>query len=146
MGVIEQMVDAAPGSPLAAAMAERATLLQASQANHDAVLTPQEPGGLSHSDRHVLAARIAWLSGNNRLAGHYAKAGGALQADARMGAILRHVELVTLTPREATKADITRLTVAGVDPADIVRLSQLIAFVSYQVRVIAGLRLIGAAS
>jgi uncharacterized protein YciW len=146
MGVIEQMVDVTPGSPLAAAMAVRATLLQASQANYDAVLTPQDPGGLSHRERYCLAARIARLSGDDRLAAHYAAAGGDLPADARMAAILRHVDLVTLTPRDATKDDIATLTHAGVGPADIVRLSQVIAFVSYQVRVIAGLRLVGAAA
>ncbi len=146
MGVIEQMVGAAPGSPLAEAMAARANLLQASQANYDAVLTPREPGGLSHRERYLLAARIARLSGDDRLAAHYAAAGGDLPADARMAAILRHVDLVTLTPRDATQDDIATLTNAGVDTADIVRLSQVIAFVSYQVRVIAGLRLMGAAA
>jgi uncharacterized protein YciW len=33
------------------------------------------------------------------------------------------------------------LRTAGLDDADIVRLSELIAFVSYQIRVVAGLRL-----
>jgi uncharacterized protein YciW len=146
MGVIEQMVDVAPGSPLAEAMAARANLLQASQANYDAVLTPQEPGGLSHRERYLLAARVARLSGDDRLAAHYVAAGGDLPEDARMAAILRHVDLVTLAPRDATQDDIATLTHAGVAPDDIVRLSQLIAFVSYQVRVIAGLRLVGAAS
>ena len=145
MGVIEQMVEAAPGSPAAAAMAERTALLQASEANYAAVLTPQDPGGLSHPERFALAARIAQLSGDAKLAAHYTAHAANLPADARMTAILRHTDLVTLTPKDATAADIAALQEAGVDTADIVRLSQIIAFVSYQVRVIAGLRLIGAA-
>jgi len=35
----------------------------------------------------------------------------------------------------------TDLSISGLDDADIVRLSELIAFLSYQIRVIAGLRL-----
>jgi uncharacterized protein YciW len=63
--------------------------------------------------------------------------------DARLAAILRHVDMVTRTPRQATRADIEALKAAGVEEADIVRLSELVAFVSYQARVIAGLRLPG---
>ena len=144
MGVIEQMVDAQPGSPVAEAMAARAALLQASEANYAAVLTPQDPGGLSHQARFMLAARIARLSGDDRLAAHYAGHSEPPE-DARMPAILRHVDLVTLSPRDATADDIATLQQAGVADADIVRLSQVVAFVSYQVRVIAGLRLMGAA-
>jgi uncharacterized protein YciW len=146
--VIEQMSDVAPGSSLAEALAVRAGLMQASQANYAAVLTPQDPGGLSHRDRFALASRIARLNGDERLAVHYADAAGGIMADAgssaRMAAILHHVDLVALTPRDATPCDIAALQKAGVVTADIVRLSQLIAFVSYQVRVIAGLRLMGA--
>ena len=144
MGVIEQMVNAQPGSPVAEAMAARAALLQASEANYAAVLTPQDPGGLSHQARFTLAARIARLSGDDQLAAHYA-GHGEVPVDACMAAILRHVDLVTLSPRDATADDIAILQQAGVAEADIVRLSQVVAFVSYQVRVIAGLRLMGAA-
>jgi uncharacterized protein YciW len=61
--------------------------------------------------------------------------------DARAKAILRHTDLVTLNPKEATPDDVLALRTAGLDDADIVRLSELIAFVSYQIRVVAGLRL-----
>jgi len=149
--VIEQLIDAAPGSPVEEAMAARAALMQASQANYDAVLTPQDPGGLSQPLRFALAARVARLGGDSKLAAHYA-AGGALPEtdaswhDALMIAILRHVDLIATSPRDATQADIAALQAAGVPTGDIVRLSQLIAFVSYQLRLIAGLRLTGAAS
>jgi len=61
--------------------------------------------------------------------------------DARLKAIIRHTDLITTNPKEATAEDIAALRAAGLDDADIVRLSELIAFVSYQVRVVAGLRL-----
>lgn len=142
--VIEQLIDAAPGSRVAEAMAARAPLMQASQANYDAVLTPQDPGGLSQPLRFALAARVARLGGDAQLAAHYAAGGALPESDASMTAILRHVDLIATTPRDATKADIAALQAAGVATGDIVRLSQLIAFVSYQLRLIAGLRLMGA--
>ena len=41
--------------------------------------------------------------------------------------------------------DISKLQAVGVSDADIVRLCELIAFVAYQVRVVAGLRLMNGA-
>jgi uncharacterized protein YciW len=147
--VIEQLIDPAPGSPVAEAMAARAALMQASQANYDAVLTPQDPGGLPQPLRFALAARVARLGGDAQLAAHYAAGGALPETDASwqaaaMTAVLRHVDLIATTPRDATAADIAALQAAGVTTGDIVRLSQLIAFVSYQLRLIAGLRLMGA--
>ncbi len=141
-GLIESMV---PSPRAAAAMAQRAQLMAASEANARAVLSPQDPGGLSQAARLAFAARIAALNGDEALAAHYrATAGEPCAQDARFIAMQRHVDLVTTAPREATRDDIAALQQAGVADADIVRLSQLIAFVNYQVRLIAGLRLIGA--
>ncbi len=150
-GVIEQMVEVAPGSPLAVALAARAGLLAASQANYQAVFTPADPGGLPPGLRLALGARMARLGGDERLAAHYEAAASYYEpdtdgSDPRRQAILRHVDLVTAEPRQASAADIAALQDAGVAPADIVRLSQVIAFLSYQLRLIAGLRLMGAAA
>ncbi|TIN07317.1 MAG: hypothetical protein E5Y59_17260, partial [Mesorhizobium sp.] len=57
--------------------------------------------------------------------------------------IVRHADRLTLAPREATRAHVDALREVGVTDADIVRLSELAAFVNYQVRVIAGITLIG---
>ena len=142
-GLIESMV---PSPRAAAAMAQRAQLIAASEANGRAVLSPQDPGGLSQGARLAFAARIAALNGDEALAAHYraAPVGEPYAQDASFLAMQRHVDLVTTTPRQATRDDISTLQQAGVADADIVRLSQLIAFVNYQVRLIAGLRLIGA--
>ena len=142
--VIERLIEAPPGSPVAEAIAARGELMRASQANYDAVLTPADPGGLARPLRFALAARVARLGGDEQLADHYAADGALPEPDGRLAAILRHVELIATTPRDASRADIAALQAAGVATADIVRLSQLIAFVSYQLRLIAGLRLIGA--
>lgn len=147
------------GSGLAGVLAERAQILGLSQAAHDAVLLPHEPGGISHGERAALAARMARANADGILAEHYQGLlrqagespallaiadGSAADTDARLRAITRHVDLVTLSPKDATKADIAALAAAGLSEPDIVRLAELIAFVNYQARVIAGLRLLGA--
>ncbi|MNL55321.1 hypothetical protein D3C87_1787260 [compost metagenome] len=60
----------------------------------------------------------------------------------RIAAVLRHVDLVTLTPKQATRANIDALSAAGLDDRDIVTLAGLIAFVNYQVLVVAGLKML----
>lgn len=49
--------------------------------------------------------------------------------------------MLTCAPRTATKDDIQTLYEAGVSDADIVRLAELAAFLGYQARLVAGLRL-----
>ena len=61
--------------------------------------------------------------------------------DARLKAIIRHTNLVNINHKDAVIEDVAALPAAGLDSADIVQLSGLIAFVSYQVRVVARLGL-----
>ena len=49
---------------------------------------------------------------------------------------------MTLTPEKATRADVERLREAGLDDRDVVTLAGLIAYVNYQIRVVAGLRML----
>jgi CMD domain protein len=156
--VIEALAGVAPGSALATALVARAEIMRLSQASHDAVLVPQAPGGISWAERAALAQRMAHQNGNETLAAHYAgylartgesdrlagvaHPGGAASSDPRLAAIVAHADLLTIAPREATRGHIEALKVAGIEEADIVRLSELVAFVNYQVRVIAGLRLL----
>ena len=158
--VIETVSGAGSRAEVAAALGERAELMRASQASYEAIMNPRQPGGLAWARRLALACRMARLNGEGDLARHYREAlsrmedaGAAALADpaapaprdARLAAILRHVDLVTRAPREATRQDIEALKAAGMAEADIVRLAQLIAFVNYQARVIAGLKLLEAA-
>ena len=62
-------------------------------------------------------------------------------SDSRLKAIVRHTDLVTLNPKTAVAGDVAALQSIGMNDPDIVRLSQLIAFVSYQIRVVQSLRL-----
>ncbi|OAE97718.1 hypothetical protein AYJ54_34590 [Bradyrhizobium centrolobii] len=62
----------------------------------------------------------------------------------RLAAALEHAHLLVLRPRDAASADMKALLGAGWSNTGIVALSQLVAFLSFQVRVVAGLRTLGA--
>ena len=156
MDIFETVVAKAAGitksSPLKGILALRSDILELTENSHDASLRPNQPGGLNHAERAGLACRIAKRNNESVLARHYETMFGVGSQsfantefdggeDARAKAILRHTDLVTLNPKEATADDVLALHTAGLDDADIVRLSELIAFVSYQIRVVAGLRL-----
>ncbi len=161
MDIFETIVAKAAGisaaSPLAEVLSGRSDILELTEKSHDAALRPKQPGGLTHSERAALACRIALLNNEAVLARHYdnligdgilaiADTGFDGGGDIRLRAILRHTDLVTVDPKEAAGGDISALKSAGIAEADIVRLSQLIAFVSYQIRLVAGLRLMAEAS
>jgi len=155
--LIESFAGVAPNGTVGDALRQRAEIVKLSEAAHDAVLVPREPGGLSHALRAALAARMARHLGDPAAASHYdfyvTHQGDAETApltqpgshadDPRTEAIVCHVDLLTLSPRDATRGSIEALRAAGVEEADIVRLSELAAFVNYQLRVVAGLRLLG---
>jgi len=154
--LIETLAAVPKDSRLGEALRARTEILRLSEAAHDAVLVPRDPGGVSHALRAALAARMCRHVGNDELAQHYdgylahigdaevaplAEPGG-LSGDPLLNAMARHADLLTLAPRDATRADIAALTSAGLAEADIVRLAELAAFVNYQLRVIAGLKLL----
>jgi CMD domain protein len=63
---------------------------------------------------------------------------------ARLAAALEHAHLLVFRPRDAAPAAIQALLRAGWSNTAIVTLSQLVAFLSFQVRAVAGLRTLGA--
>lgn len=157
--VIDHVLGLDPSSPLDTLRNERAKLKQLTQTSYEAALHPKEPRNFSYAERAALAARMAGLWKSAELAGHYreliAKEGGEDEAvsiansawrpaddNSRLAAILRHVDLVTLTPKQATRGNIEALYAAGLDDRDIVTLAGLIAFVNYQVLVVAGLKML----
>ena len=62
----------------------------------------------------------------------------------KLGAALEHAHLLVFRPRDASPADMQALLDAGWSSTAIVVLSQLVAFLSFQVRSVAGLRTLGA--
>jgi CMD domain protein len=63
----------------------------------------------------------------------------------RLSAALEHAHLLVFRPRDASPAALQALLDAGWSTSGIVTLSQLVAFLSFQIRVIIGLRALGAA-
>jgi CMD domain protein len=63
---------------------------------------------------------------------------------ARIAAALEHAHLLVFHPRDADPAAIRALLEAGWSDTAIVTLSQLVAFLCFQIRTIAGLRTLGA--
>ncbi|MDH3658819.1 MAG: hypothetical protein OEU92_02130 [Alphaproteobacteria bacterium] len=130
----------------------RADILAMTDAASAAVLRPKDTGAFSHGQRAGLAARIARLNGKEDLAQHYGQDlsdddtkladpsfdGGA---DERLQAMLAFTDRVAVSPKDATTEDIESLSNAGIADADIVRLTQLNAFLAYEIRLVEGLRL-----
>src|SRR5262249_30460070 len=96
-------------------------------------------------DKSLIAhyrARLATLDPSGALA--RTVEGGAELTNARWDTIIAHVDLVTRGPGSATRDDIDELLGAGLSRHAVVSLSQLIAYVNFQARVLAGLRMLGA--
>jgi CMD domain protein len=155
--LIDDMLGIAPGSPLAALRRRRPEALRHSQGAYEELLRPADPGGVSYEERAALALRVALREGEAALAARYCALLGHLGAQAeieaaedlsgagattgeRLAALLRHADLVALRPGECGQADIDRLAALGLSPRDVVAVTQLVAFVPYQVRLLAGLR------
>ena len=142
--VIDRAAGLAPGDPLHAARRFRAKVAQATQASHDALL--QQPvDGLSTEDRVRVAAHVCTIAGAPTLVRHYeallaAAPGRDAPPSPALPAMLEFAAALTTDPRQGDRAAIAALRRAGLGDAAIVALAQLVAFLSYQLRVVAGLQ------
>jgi CMD domain protein len=153
--VMDDLAGLAPDSALAKLRRERPDVVKHLQGSDDVIFSPADDGGLTRAERAAAALRIAELLRDEALVVHYrvrltaldlsgalAKTveGGARLTEGRWDAILAHVDLVTRGPGSATRDDIETLTSVGLSSHAIVSLSQLISYVAFQSRVLAGLR------
>ncbi|WP_160123227.1 CMD domain-containing protein [Rhodovarius lipocyclicus] len=135
--VLDELLGIAPGSHLDALRSLRPDVRNATQGSEDAIFNA--PSGLTPAERHAVARQVALWNDSAALAAHHApKAGDS----PRLPVLLAHAEMLTLRPHEATPAAVAALTAAGLSPADVVMLSQLIAYVNYQTRMLHGLKLL----
>ncbi|HEY7295968.1 MAG TPA: CMD domain protein, partial [Dehalococcoidia bacterium] len=148
------------GSALAQLRARRPEATGHTQGSYRALFTDPSAVPVSRTERFATALRVASLHREPTLAEHYtaqlrATPGGSEQliadlltgpeaADlpARLRAMLAHADLLVVRPAAATPADLQALQAVGLSDAEIVTVSQLIAFVSFQVRVLIGLSLL----
>lgn len=63
----------------------------------------------------------------------------------RVSAALDHAHMLVFHPRDAAPSALRRLLDAGFSTDEVVTLSQLVAFLTFQIRVVAGLAALGAA-
>lgn len=140
--VIDTAAGLAPSSALQTARRFRSTVVEATQASHEALL--YEPvTGLSTADRLRVAVHCCEAAEAHQLAAHYR----ALLVQQPVGdastptlpAMLTWAGLLTTDPRRGDRAALQALRAAGMADPAIVALAQLVAFLSYQTRVGAGL-------
>jgi CMD domain protein len=146
-------------SAVGALRAQRSEIASYIQGSYDALLEPVDEAGVSRLERGLAALRVAILEQSATLIDHYraylAKQGAPADLvtateraelgaplSPRLLALLEHVDRLTKEPRVATPEDLATLKAQGLSDANIVTISQLIAFLSFQVRVIAGLQLL----
>ncbi|HXM54253.1 MAG TPA: alkylhydroperoxidase domain protein [Candidatus Dormibacteraeota bacterium] len=142
--VLNALAGIVPGSPLAALRERRAEAREHTQGSYRALFQPAEPGGVSRHERAAIAVRVAAAHRDRRLADHYAAAlaNGEIPAD-RLDAELAHADLLATHPADAGPEHLVALGAAGLSVRDIVTVSQVIAYVSFQARVLAALLLLG---
>ncbi|OAJ62294.1 CMD domain protein [Paraburkholderia ginsengiterrae] len=156
--VIDRIAGLTPGSAAHATRHKRAKVAAATQRSYDVLFDPALPD-LPLADRLCVALYACTLSKAPALAAHYAQqlaAIGAARAvidqiaqgatsDAafeppRLRAMLTFTRTLIEAPIEGDKAALERLRDAGIATPAVVVLAQLIAFLSYQIRLTAGLQ------
>ena len=163
LDVISQLAGIQPGSALAELRMQRPEATGHAQGSYAALFDPDDIGDLSVDERLAAALRVATLHAAASAAAHYrqrlAEAGatpdvvtrtaggaGVAEVPTRLQAILRHADLLAVAPARARPADLQALADVGLSTRAIVTLSQVIAFVSFQLRVLRGLELLGGLS
>lgn len=162
--MLNELAGLAPASPIAAVRALRPDVVRHSQGSYEKLLAPPAATGLTLIERALVALRVAVLTDSPTLMQHYRQrladlgvapatlaaiaqpdnimADNMMALDQRSAAIMRHVDLLTRAPGQATPEDLYKLQASGLSSPEIVTLSQLIAFLSFQVRVLPVLSLL----
>lgn len=158
---IDQLAGLQADHALHAIRHQREKVALATQACEDLLLGSQLPSSLSQAERLVLAAEQARVSGITALQQLYQQRAQALPltaalhrvldepgcstGDARLDAMLHFVRSLALEPAQSDKQALLAIPASGLSVDDTVLLAQLIGFISYQARVIAGLQAMVAA-
>lgn len=193
--VIDTLAGIEPGSALDAIRKRRPAARDQAQASYLALFAPENPGGVTPTERFAVAAFVTGLHGRAETAAFYAAglavtgaspelrsaidtaiaaakgqgpygsypagplsredtigpihrvaAEARLALGSRLAAALDHMHLLVFHPRDAAPAALQALLDAGWSTTDIVTLSQIAAFLSFQIRVVAGLRALAGAA
>jgi alkylhydroperoxidase domain protein/CMD domain protein len=166
--VLDALAGIDAGSPLAELRRLRPDATVHTEGAHRALFAPADAGGVGATERAAVALRVAARHREPRLAAHYRRLltasgeGGDDLADAvaalvpglraaplvngplarRLHAELDHADLLATRPADARPEHLAVLAAVGVTVRDVVTVSQVIGYVSFQARVLAGLRLL----
>src|SRR6218665_3119016 len=160
--VIDKLAGLPAGSQLHALRHQREKVAVASQGSYDSLFDPALEG-IGLDERLLVALYACRLAGAQDVAAHYRARLYALPADAaqiavaadgaperlpegRLRAMLAFARALTERPIEGNEAFLHPLPAAGISTPAVGALAQLIAFVSYQLRVVAGLKPMKSAS
>jgi uncharacterized peroxidase-related enzyme len=158
---IDQAVPLAAGQALHALRRERPRIVEATQASQQAMFG-DAVAGLSVRHRLAVALHCCRLAQASGLAALYERAlldggapadhvqvigtdGAAAVVSPRLAMLLHFAGTLTRKPLDGDRAAITTLLAGGLTPPDIVALGQLVAYLSYQIRLVAGLQAMAAA-
>ncbi|HXZ06555.1 MAG TPA: CMD domain protein [Paraburkholderia sp.] len=151
--IVDRIAGLTPGSATHTTRHRRDKVATATQRSYEALLDPALPD-LSLRDRLLVAFYACRLSKAPALAAHYterlAAAGvdrasieqideGSIDAqEPRLRAMLTFTRALIERPIEGDRTALERLQAAGIPTPAVVALAQLIAFLSYQIRLVAG--------
>lgn len=167
--LVSQLAGLSADGSVAALRAARADATRYTQGSHDALFSTEVvdltlaerlyaawyAALLTRSDAATNAYRARLLAANEAVAegitarldaiaargpGAVASSAHAETGDVRLAAILVHTHALIVQPALTGKAELAALQAAGLTTRAIVALSQLVAFVSYQVRVVAAVK------
>lgn len=139
--LLTALADIDPASELAQARAERQAATQHAQVSYDVLFT-QDDEDFPLQARLALAAQVAGWHGVPSLQAHFQQRVHDQQHSARFDAGRAFAELLSLHPVNAAPQHIQNLQAAGWSARGIVTLAQLVGFVSFQSRLLLGLRLL----
>ncbi|MFK7699770.1 CMD domain-containing protein [Pseudomonas caspiana] len=160
--VLDELLGLSPGTHLYQVRHARDKVLAATQGSHAQFFDPLLADNLSLIERLAVAYFASRLTPNQLLADYYLEQLQALDVDlslvgaidagvlerlesARLQAILGFTQTLIERPVEGDQQALLVLQQAGLSTAEIVVLAQLIAYLSYQVRLAAGLAALSAA-
>jgi uncharacterized protein YciW len=153
--IVDRSAGLTQGTPTHATRHKREKVADATQRSYEALFSPALRD-LSLSDRLLVALYACTLSNASALATHYAERLASINTDravineiaqgsidtqeARLHAMLVFTRTLIESPIEGDKTALEHLSAAGIPTPAVVALAQLIAFLSYQIRLTAGLR------
>jgi len=144
--LVTRLAGVVADSPLAAAIATRAEATRQAEASARALFDTVDAARLSPRERYAFALATAETHADATLVAHYgerlAAAGGAPREDARFVAALRHARRIAAEPVRAQAADLRGLEALGWSADAILTIVQIVAFTSFQGRLVGGLRLL----